>query len=144
MKNIDLAKKELKEKNGKLVVVKKGKVIFKSNKSGIVPMYELYNSKLEGIVSISDKFIGSGAAKLLLNTKLEVEELFAEIISESALEILKDSNIKISFDEKVEKILNRTGDDLCPVEKLSLNNEKFEEFYNKLFTFLKNTNQIQV
>ena len=142
MKNIELAKNELKKKENKLVVVQNNEVVFVSRKNGIVPMYDFYNSGISGKIFIADKFIGSGAAKLLIQKRLKIEELYAQIISESALEILKKENVKISYDKKVEKILNRTGDDLCPIEKISQESDNFESFYKELHTFFKNTRQI--
>ncbi|WP_164995822.1 DUF1893 domain-containing protein [Miniphocaeibacter massiliensis] len=142
MENIDLAKDKLLEGKYKIVVVKDNNIIFKSDKSGIVPMYDFYNSSISGIVSIADKFIGSGAAKLLINKNIDIEELFVPIVSEGALELLNKYRINIKYGRKVKKILNRTGNDLCPVEKISLRNDNFKDFYNELFEFLKNTKQI--
>ncbi|MDL2311185.1 DUF1893 domain-containing protein [Peptostreptococcaceae bacterium OttesenSCG-928-C18] len=142
MEEIKTLQRKILEKKYKLVVIKNKETIFTSNKNGIVPMYDFYNSKTSGDIFIADKFIGGGAAKLLLEMNVHIEELYAQIISESALVLLKEKDVKISYDKKVEKILNRTGDDLCPVEKISQNNDKFEDFYKELSAFLKKTKQI--
>lgn len=142
MNNIDYAISEL--DSYKLVVVSENKIVFSSEKNGIVPMYDLYREGLNGKIHIADRFIGSGAARLILELKAEVVEVFSYVISKGALNILKSNNIMVKYDKIVDKILNRTGDDLCPVEKISINNNEFNAFYNELREFLINTNQIEV
>lgn len=44
-----------------------------------------------------------------------VRELFAGVISASALGLLEDSGISLRFAEKVPYIIKRKGDGLCPV-----------------------------
>ncbi len=142
MKNIDIAISKL----GlyKLVVVSDYEVVFNSEKNGIVPMYDLYNKRLNGRIYIADRFIGSGAARLILGLKADIIEVFSYIISKDALELLRNKNIVVNYDKIVEKILNRTGDDICPVEKISKNNDDFNIFYDELKEFLIKTNQIEV
>lgn len=142
MKNIDIAISKL----GlyKLVVVSDYEVVFNSEKNGIVPMYDLYNKRLNGRIYIADRFIGSGAARLILGLKADIIEIFSYIISKDALELLRNKNIVVNYDKIVEKILNRTGDDICPVEKISKNNDDFNIFYDELKEFLIKTNQIEV
>lgn len=142
MKNIDIAIKKL--DMYKLVVVSENRIVFSSEKSGIVPMYDLYNEELKGKVYIADRFIGSGAARLIVALNAEIIEVFSYVISKGALEILRSNNIIVNYEKIVEKILNRTGDDLCPVEKISRNSNDFDVFYNELREFLINTNQIEV
>lgn len=118
MDNLKIAKDKMINDNRNLVVVKDGKVIFESSKKGIVPMYDLYNEEITGDIYISDKFIGGGAAKFILNFKGRTVELYTNIISKGALKLLESKGIKVQYEKIVEKILNRTGDDFCPVEKL--------------------------
>lgn len=142
MNSIELAKKELIDNDKKLVVVKNDEIIFTSEKNGIVPMYDLYNEKLTGDIFIADRFIGGGALKLLLNMDFKIKKIFTFVISENALKELQSLNIEVIYDTIVEKILNRKGDDYCPVEKISMQNNKFIDFYNELESFLKITKQI--
>ncbi|HHX69635.1 MAG: DUF1893 domain-containing protein [Miniphocaeibacter sp.] len=142
MDNLKIAKDKMINDNRNLVVVKDGKVIFESSKKGIVPMYDLYNEEITGDIYISDKFIGGGAAKFILNFKGRTVELYTNIISKGALKLLESKGIKVQYEKIVEKILNRTGDDFCPVEKISMENEDFNIFYNKIEAFLLQTKQI--
>lgn len=66
--------------------------------------------------SVVDKVVGKGAAALLISGC--VRELFAGIISTSALGLLQGSGISVSFGEEVPYIINRKGDGICPVERL--------------------------
>lgn len=138
--DIDLAKKTLIDKNLKLCVVKDGKVIFESKKNGIVPMYELYKANIRGDLSLADRFIGGGALRFILNIGCSSVSSF--VMSKDVIDTLEKENLNFEYKKKVDKILNRTGDDLCPVEKLSKENFEFIDFFNKLEKFLIDTHQI--
>ena len=56
----------------------------------------------------------------ILYILLKVKEVNALVISEPALQVLQENNITVFYDKKVENIINRKGDDLCPFEKLVL------------------------
>lgn len=66
--------------------------------------------------SVADKVVGKGAAALLILGG--VRELFAGVVSTSALGLLKDSGIPVRFSQEVAHIVNRKGDGVCPVETL--------------------------
>ncbi|QQK07472.1 DUF1893 domain-containing protein [Miniphocaeibacter halophilus] len=142
MDNLKVAKEKMIIDNRSLVVVKNGQIVFESSKKGIVPMYDLYNEGLTGKIYISDRFIGGGAAKFILNFEASTVEVFTNIISKGALNLLESKGIKVEYKKIVDKILNRTGDDFCPVEKISMENDDFNVFYNKLRDFLLQTKQI--
>lgn len=85
---------------------------------GISDLYHLLTKNpifLRG-ASVADKVVGKGAAALLILGG--VRELFAEVISTSALGLFKDTGISVSFAQEVPYIINRKGDGICPVEKL--------------------------
>lgn len=138
--DINLARKTLIDKNLKLCVVKDGKVIFESKKNGIVPMYELYKANIRGNLSLADRFIGGGALRFILNIGCSSVSSF--VMSKDVIDTLEKENLNFEYKKKVDKILNRTGDDLCPVEKLSKENFEFIDFFNKLEKFLIDTHQI--
>lgn len=138
--DIDLAKKTLIDKNLKLCVVKNGKIVFESRKNGIVPMYDLYKSNIKGNLAIADRFIGGGALRFIM--EIGCDSIFSFVMSKDAINTIRENNIDLSYDRKVDKILNRTGDDLCPVEKISRENYDFKDFLNNLESFLIKTHQI--
>lgn len=138
MDNLELARKTLEEEDLAFVLVNNMKVIRKSEAKGIKTLATIYKEDkelLEGAY-VADKVIGKAAALFLKGGN--IIELYAELISEEAIEILKGENIKIIYSEKTEKILNRDMTDICPMEKLSegvkdpdILLEKVEEFFKK-------------
>lgn len=134
---LEYGKEQLVERNLNLLVLKEDKeIVFQSNKMGILPMYEFFRLNFEEEVYVIDKFIGLGASRLLLNSKSKVMGLFTFVISKDAKELLKDNNIEVVKEREVEKILNKDKTDFCPIEKLSMENEKFDDFLEKLEEFI--------
>lgn len=106
----------LQDGNHSLVVAGDGIRTFDGR--GISDLYGLLTEHPDWLrgASVADKVIGKGAAALLILGG--VRELFAGVISTSALGLLEDSGISLRFAEKVPYIINRKGDGLCPVEAL--------------------------
>lgn len=115
-------KKLLKEKFIKsgysCLLVKESKKFFSFEK-GVKPLYSFVTSgeNFNGFVAF-DKVVGKATAFLYII--LGVKEINALVISEPALMLLQENNITVFYDKKVENIINRKGDDLCPFEKLVL------------------------
>lgn len=141
MKDIEKAKEILKQ--GHTCVLIKGKEQFVSNETGIAPVMNWIKSgtNLQNF-SVADKIVGKAVA--LLFVKVGVKEVFAEVISKSAEKILDKHKIRYSYDIETEKIINRAGTDICPMEKCVEKIDDCEEAYitlqNKLKE-LKNKNQ---
>lgn len=137
MKDIDIAKNILKDEELALVVVKDGEVIYKSNGRGIKPLYtahsEMKNS-LKG-ASIADKVIGKAAAMICADA--EIHELYTDLISENAIELLEMANIRSSYKIKVPAIKNRDQSGLCPMENLSLKAKNIEDLLRGIEAFLR-------
>lgn len=135
MKDLDLAKGILEEENQSLVVVKNGKVLYKSTDRGIKPMLTITNEmkdKASGS-SIADKVIGKGAALLCVN--LGIKEVYGDLMSQAGIDMLEKNGIKYEFKESCEYIKNREGTDYCPIEKLSMDVEEPRELLEKLKVF---------
>ncbi|QXM07124.1 DUF1893 domain-containing protein [Crassaminicella indica] len=119
MKELDFAKDVLEKEAYTLVIVKEGKVIFSSKDKGIKPMYTAVYSikeKLEG-ASVADRIIGRAAAILCKYAKIKA--LYTKVISDSAVSVLKNSDILFRYEEKSLYIKNRDQTGICPVEQLS-------------------------
>lgn len=131
-----MARKILEEENQKVVVVKNGQVVFKSIDRGIKPMYYLSKELKEEAKksSIADRVIGKGAA--ILCGYLEITELYGELMSENAIQILEKRDIQYSFNEKCSYIKNREKTDYCPIEKRSLDIEEPTELLKRIENFL--------
>lgn len=118
MNDLELAKDLLKDEL--TIVLVKDTIIYKDNKRGIKAMLDLINNEIDLTgFSVADKVVGKGAAVLFIYSK--VKEIYTKVISVPALEILIKYNIKVSYDKLVENIINRKGDDICPMEKAVLN-----------------------
>ena len=114
-------------------VCKKGKRIHKSHKRGVAPMLDLLQNDPDMLrgSQVIDKVIGRAAAFLLIKGK--VTKLYAEVISKPALELLyADGTIDVSYGKCVENIINRTGDDICPMEKATLQIADVQEAYEAI------------
>ena len=87
---------------------------------GVADLYELLTTKpnfLQGS-SIADKVIGKGAAALMV--KGGVQCVYADVISQSALDLLRNAGVDVYYSEVVAHIINRAGTGLCPVEQRCL------------------------
>ena len=93
-----------------------------SSERGVSFLLGLYNSgkNYSGYVS-ADKVVGKGAA--LLYALLGIKEIYALVISESALSVLQNNGIICSYDTIVPHIINRRGDGICPIESATMDIE---------------------
>ena len=118
---------------------KDGQCIF-SEKKGIAPVMGFIadNINLEGY-SVADLVVGKAAA--LLFVKCKIKAVFAKTLSKGGAEVLKSNNIPFEYEILAEKIINRDGTDICPMEKTVLNTDDPEEGYillkNKLQSMRK-------
>ena len=140
MRNIEIAKEILQTENQSVVMVKNEEVIYKSTDSGIKPLLFAYQNNLEELegASVADKVIGKAAALLLIDGK--IKELYAELISDGAMEVLNKTEIKVTYGKKVEKILNRDQTDLCPMEKLAQDESEGSVVAEKIINFFGGKN----
>ena len=74
---------------------------------GVADIYDLLTQEPEFLkgASIADKVVGKGAAALMILGG--IKELYTDIISTKALELLQKSDIKVDFTEEVPFIWNR-------------------------------------
>lgn len=110
---------------------------FHSMKHGIAPIMEqlaLDDNVFEN-ATVGDKVIGKAAALLLI--KANIKELFANVISEHALQVLDQYKIPVQYVEKVPYIRNRAGDGMCPMENTVLTTNDPDEAYVLLKEKLK-------
>jgi hypothetical protein len=130
--DLELAKLKLIEEDLSLVIVKKGKVIFETNKQGIGGFLQAIEKLDKNLVAASaaDKIVGVAAAMLCVYAG--VTSVFALTISEEGIRVLEDNNIAYRFEKKVSNILNRSKNDVCPFEKLVMASGSSEEAYVKL------------
>ncbi len=68
--------------------------------------------------SAADKVVGKATA--FLYVLLGIKEVYANVISKSALQVLVDNSINVEYGELVENIINRQGNGICPFESAVL------------------------
>jgi len=80
--------------------------------------------------------IGRAAAMLALSAGIRSIHTF--LVSQSALEVCQEKGFeKIAYEEVSPYVMNRTQDDLCPIEKLSQGTEDPVELMDRITEFLK-------
>ena len=127
LKKESVTKKEAKknfdaflESNFELEIWAEDKIVFQSEERGLKGLLDFIaknNHKFKGSI-IFDKKVGRGVA--LLIEYLGAKMVFGKVGSKLAEEALKNAKIDFYFKETVEKILNKNGNDMCPIEKLSI------------------------
>lgn len=131
MTSLEQAKSLLITTNSTIAVVSNGEV-FTSQERGVKPLLLLLTEKkgfLKG-ASVADKVIGKAAALLMVLG--EIKEVHTLIISEPAIKVFEKHNIPCFYDTKVDRIVNRTGDGLCPMETLCLDVDDPQEAFNRI------------
>lgn len=83
---------------------------------GVKDLFRLLKEEPEWLrgALVADKVVGKGAAALMVLGG--VEELYSEVISRPALELLERHQVRVSFTTLVEQISNRTQTGPCPIE----------------------------
>ncbi len=118
-----------------LQVYKGSKLLFASNKDRLLPLLEYINRFAHyHQVVIFDKIMGNAAA--LLAVKASCREAYSPLGSQLAIKTLDKYHIKYHLAETVPCIQKPNGEDMCPMEKLSINREP-EEFYELIGNAIK-------
>ena len=123
------------------IVAIKGNNFYNSFSIGISPIFDKLNedNKFFSGYCVADKIIGKAAALLLVAS--DVKCVYGEIMSQSALEVLKRHNVEFSYGELTPHIINRENTGLCPLEKCVLSIDdpsKAYEAVKKKLAELKN------
>ena len=97
-------------------VIRSGDVIRIFRERGVKDLFRLLKEEpvmLRGAF-IADKVVGKAAAALMVLGG--VRELFADVISHPALELLAHYRVRVSYTVAVDHIINRTRTGWCPME----------------------------
>ena len=119
MNNLEQAKKILLDNDFTCVVVDDNEMRT-STFSGIRPLIQFLEVSEDAFkgASIADRCIGRAAAFLMIHGG--VKEIYTKMISDHALALLEEHGVPVEYDVKVPYIINRTQDDMCPMEKTCL------------------------
>lgn len=118
-KDLEIAKRRLKEKDLTLSIVKNGEMIFETASSGIsgfLEAIEKFREKVNGS-AVADKVVGKAIALLCVDAKIKA--VYAIILSKKAREVLQKYAIQHEWERFVEKILAQSKTEICPFEKLA-------------------------
>lgn len=112
----DLEQARLLLKSGEFTCVFcKAEQVITCKERGVKPLLALLeaNQDLRGY-SVADKVVGKAAA--MLYVCMHVRQVYAPVMSAGAERTLLRHGIAALYDKKAERIQNRRGDGLCPME----------------------------
>ncbi len=103
---------------------------------GVADLYSLLKDEpsfLNG-AAVADKVIGKGAAAILV--KGGVKRVYADVISLSALTLLREAGIETDFGSTVPFIQNRDKSGWCPMEKICYEEKTAEDILPLIEKFI--------
>ena len=114
-KDFQKAKEEFNTGKYTLVICKDEDII-KSDITGIRPLMNLIDTKKDyKDYSAADKIVGRAAA--FLYSLLHIKNLYGEVMSKGAIEILKNAGIYYEYKTLTDFIENRTKTGICPMDE---------------------------
>ncbi len=127
---------ELLDREGYSCVVSKWGEVRSFRQRGVADLYQLLSHDSEFLHGsmVADKVVGKGAAAIMIRGG--VERLYSHTISEGAMELLEQTEIKVEYGRRVPHIINRTGDGWCPVETLCRDLHSVEEILPQIDKFM--------
>ena len=119
-----------------LQVYKDNQLLFASKRDRLLPIVEYIDkfAPYHPQVVIFDKIMGNAAA--LLAIKADCREVYSPLGSQFAATTLDKYNIKYHLSEAVPYIQKPDQEEMCPMEKLSLDKEP-GEFYEVMKTIIR-------
>ncbi len=130
MTSLETAKQYLKSGDFTCVLCK-DEEIHTSAQRGVKPLVIwLESGKDFNGYSAADKVIGKATA--FLYVLLGIKEVYAGVISRSALQVLTEHDIATEYGTLTENIINRQGNGICPFESAVLDVENPETAYKTI------------
>ncbi len=125
MTDLQIAKSGL---TGHTVCLCKGGKTIVSDKRGISPIMDFI---AEGVdlrgYAVADLVVGKAVAMLF--ARCGISAVFAKTLSYGGKAVLENYEIPFGYETLTEKIINRAGNDICPMEKAVASTEDLEEAY---------------
>ena len=125
MTDLQIAKKNL--SGHTICLCKNGECLY-SERRGIAPMMNFIASgaNLSGY-SVADVVVGKAAA--LLFVKSGIKRVYAKTLSEHGKRIFELYGVEYEYGILTERIINREGTDMCPMEKAVMITDDPEDAY---------------
>jgi hypothetical protein len=100
------------------MVIQDGTVVYSSRNDGLQPLIDVIEQDRDCLSNalVIDKIVGRAVALLVCYG--ESRQVFADLMSKKALEVLDACEVQHGYDRLVPCILNNDSTDLCPFEKL--------------------------
>ena len=117
MQDLDLAKKQLYDKELTLAIAKNGQVIYQTDShriSGLIRAIETLGEQLRG-ASVADRVAGKALA--LLCVYAGISNVYAEVLSRKAQEIFVENHVSFQWKQLVDNVLDTNKAGVCPFEK---------------------------
>ena len=136
--HIEDLKDILLKENHTIVIYKSDASVIVSNDRGVAPLMQLLKEDALQLRDsmVADKVIGKAAALLMVYAG--VKEVYTPTISKPAVEVFENNDIKLTYDKIVDRIINRKGDGLCPMETLCLDINDPEEAFDAVANWKAN------
>jgi hypothetical protein len=137
MNDLEIAKKQLHQKELTLIIVKKGDVLFKTFShriSGFMTAIEQLGAMLKG-ASVADQVVGKAIS--LLCVYAGIRKVYAEVMSRKAQAVFEEHKIACEWKKLVDDILDLNLSDVCPFEKAASDISDPERAFETFKTLLK-------
>ncbi len=110
-----------------ICLCKDGNILF-SERRGIAPMMNFIADGIDLVdYCVADLVVGKAAAMLFV--KCGIKQVFAKTLSQSGKKMLEKHGITCEYETLAEKIINRNGTDICPMEKAVSDIDDINEAY---------------
>ncbi len=110
------AKRILEKENASLVLIRNGQDPHVDFRTGLLPLWQAFRQENWKGGVLADRVIGRGAAFLAVG--MELSSVYSPLMSRGAIQVLEDKGLDFYFDREVERIKDRSGKGLCPMEAL--------------------------
>lgn len=138
MSDLDRAREILRSGDHTLVLCR-GDEIYTSHERGVKPLVVRAErgESLRGFCA-ADKVVGRATAFLYI--LLDARAVYAQVISRTALELLKEHGVETEYGELVENVINRRGDGICPFEAAVLDISDTDAAYDAILQKMREMN----
>lgn len=126
-RNLNRAKQLLSQGAALAIVNGGGELTY--NERGIKTLLSLQTGTLTGAF-VADKVVGKAAAMMLVRGG--AIEVYAEVISQPAIEVFRAHKVLCLYKDPVPNIVNRDNTGLCPMEQAVLGVDDIEKAYDIL------------
>ena len=132
MNNLETVKQKLYETNASLVVLYANggcKEYYQNRINDIKEILQKNKTALKDAV-IADKVIGKVAGSIL--TVAGVKEIYADVMSKYAIQVLEENGIKYEYKNLTEYVQNNTKTGMCPMENKYRDEKDIKKIYTEM------------